>query len=104
MDKDDQAKREDEVARAGRARSILQDPLVVGAFKAVEDRIEAFSRNSKPEETEFREILWHQRRGLDLFRAALTKHLTTGTLAATALDEARGDGTAGRTGTDSQGY
>jgi hypothetical protein len=103
MDEIDLDKRENEVARARRAQHILEDPLVAGAFKAIGDRIDSLVRTSDPAHPEYRESLWHQRRGLDLFRAALTKHLTTGTLAATALDKARGDGTAGRTGTDSPG-
>lgn len=67
-----------EVARGAKAAELLEEPLIVEAFDAIEkEAINKWKSSVNPED---RETLWHLIQGHRLFKSALTKHITTGKL------------------------
>jgi hypothetical protein len=80
------------VAAAERARAYIDDPLLVGAFEALDARFLLAWRNSPADAPEMRERLWHHLQALAEVRAELNRALEDGAMAKAALAELR-DGT-----------
>jgi hypothetical protein len=80
------------VAAAERARAYIEDPLLVGAFEALDARFLMAWRNSPADQPEMRERLWHHLQALAEVRAELNRALEDGAMARAALDDLR-DGT-----------
>lgn len=77
------------VAAAERARAYIDDPLLVGAFEALEARFLMTWRKTDPTDTAGREALWHHIQALGELRLELTRTLEDGALARAALDDLR---------------
>ena len=77
------------VAAAERARAYIDDPLLVGAFEALEARYLMGWRETRSDDTTGREALWHRVRALAVLRAELNTALEDGEMARAALDEMR---------------
>lgn len=82
------------IAQAERARALIEDPLLVGAFDRLHDRLLAAWLNSPADAPELRERLWHHIQALAEVRAELNTVLNDGVMARSALDEMRAPGTA----------
>lgn len=80
------------VAAAERARAFIEDPLLVGAFEALDARFLMAWRNSPADQPELRERLWHHLQALAEVRAELETVLADGVMAKAAL-AGRRDGT-----------
>jgi hypothetical protein len=80
------------VAAAERARAFIEDPLLVGAFEALDARFLLAWRNSPADRPEMRERLWHHIQALAEVRAELETVLSDGEMARAALADLR-DGT-----------
>jgi hypothetical protein len=72
---------------ADRARLIVDDPLLVGAFEALEVRFLADWRDTHETDTAGREALWHRIRALRDVRAVLKAALDDGLMAKARLAE-----------------
>lgn len=81
------------MAQADRARAIIEDPVLVAAFTALDIRYVQAWRNSPADRPEMRERLWHHIQALAEVRAELQSVLNDGIQARAALDELRGNGT-----------
>jgi hypothetical protein len=81
------------VAQAERARLIIDDPLLVGAFEALDARFLLAWRNSPADKPELRERLWHHIQALAEVRAEMQTVLDDGSMARAALEEMRQLGT-----------
>lgn len=81
------------MAQADRARAIIEDPLLVAAFTALDIRYVQAWRSSPADRPEMRERLWHHIQALAEVRAELQSVLNDGILARAALDDLRGHGT-----------
>jgi hypothetical protein len=77
------------VAAAERARAFIEDPLLVGAFEALDSRFMLAWRNSPADRPELRERLWHHIQALAEVRAELETVLADGIMARDALDGLR---------------
>jgi hypothetical protein len=77
------------VAAAERARVFADDPLLVGAFEALDARYLLAWRNSPADRPELREKLWHHLQALAEVRAELATALEDGAMARAALDDLR---------------
>lgn len=75
------------IAAAERARAYIDDPLLVGAFDALDARFLLAWRNSPAGASDVRERIWHHIQALAEVRAELNSALTDGALARAALDE-----------------
>lgn len=80
------------VAAAERASAFINDPLLVGAFEALDARFLLAWRNSPADQPELRERLWHHIQALAEVRAELQTVLADGVMAKAALADLR-DGT-----------
>jgi hypothetical protein len=80
------------VAAAERARAFIEDPLLVGAFEALEARFLMAWRATQPTDTDGRETLWHHIQALGELRLELNRTLEDGAMARVALSDLR-DGT-----------
>jgi len=78
-----------EVSRAERARAVIEDPLLIGAFEALDARFMLAWRNSPADKPELRERLWHHVQALAEVRAELETVLADGLLARERLEELR---------------
>lgn len=78
-----------QAAAAERARVYIDDPLLVGAFEALDARFMMAWRNSPADKPELRERLWHHVQALAEVRAELNTALADGEMARAALDELR---------------
>lgn len=76
-------------ARADRARAIIEDDLLVGAFEALEAEYTDRWRRTRPDMAELRETIWHQLQALAEVRAQLNRVLEDGEMARAALDDLR---------------
>jgi hypothetical protein len=76
-------------SQADRARLIIEDPLLQGAFAALEARFMAAWRSTAPTDTAGRESLWHHIQALAEVRAELTAALNDGLMAKARLDDLR---------------
>jgi hypothetical protein len=81
-----------EVSRAEVARLIIEDPLLVAAFEALDVRFVLAWRNSPADDPARRERLWHHVQALAEVRAELETVLADGLLARERLEVLR-DGT-----------
>lgn len=77
------------VAAAERARAYIDDPLLVGAFEALDTRYLLAWRNSPADQPELRERLWLYLQAISEVRAELNTALEDGAMAQAALDEMR---------------
>lgn len=77
------------VAAADRARVYIDDPLLVGAFEALDARYLLAWRNSPADKPEMRERLWLYLQAISEVRAELNTALADGEMARAALDEMR---------------
>jgi hypothetical protein len=77
------------VAQAERARAIIDDPLLVGAFEALDARYLMKWRYSPADQPEMRERIWLYLQAIAEVRAELNTVLNDGTMAKAALDEMR---------------
>lgn len=84
---DEQQELRRRVAAAERARALIDDPLIVGAFEALDARFMLAWRNSQAGSSDVRERIWHHIQALAEVRAELNGALTDGALARAALDE-----------------
>lgn len=82
------------VAAAERARALIEDPLLVAAWEALDARFMLAWRNSPADKPELRERIWHHIQALAEVRAELETVLNDGLMARSALDELRAPGTA----------
>lgn len=74
-------------AASDRARLIIEDPILCGAFEALDARFLLAWRNSPADQPELRERLWHHIQALSEVRAELETVLNDGLLAKAALAE-----------------
>lgn len=81
------------IAAAERARVLFEDPLLVGAFEALEARFLLAWRNSPADAPEMRERIWHHIQAIGELREQLNTVLNDGAMARAALDELRAGGT-----------
>jgi hypothetical protein len=81
------------VAAAERASAFINDPLLVGAFEALEARFLMAWRATQPTDTAGRETLWHHIQALGEVRLELNRTLEDGAMAKAALADLR-DGVA----------
>lgn len=81
----DRSKLQHQAARGERAQRLLEDPLVVEAFEAIEQKILEGWRESRAEEREQRENAYVMHRLLQSFREHFAAHVRTGELARTEL-------------------
>lgn len=72
---------DEKIAQAERARSIIEDPLVVGALDAIEKTYLSTWRTPNCTLDE-REAAWRMMQTMDLFKAALTTYIASGKIAA----------------------
>lgn len=87
MDEQDIEKRRVERARGQDAKRILDEPLIKEALEAMElSTMRAWS-GTGPEESERREVLYHLLKGQELFEQIFRRHVETGSMAGTKLDE-----------------
>jgi hypothetical protein len=77
------------VAAAERARAYIDDPLLVGAFEALDARFMMTWRATAPTDTAGRETLWHHIQALGELRLELNRALEDGAMAKAALDDMR---------------
>lgn len=78
-----------EVSRAEAARAYIEDPILVGAFEALEARFLMAWRATQPTDTAGREQLWHHIQALAEVRQELQHVLDDGLLALERLDDLR---------------
>lgn len=76
---------EEEIARAGRARSLLEDELFREAVAAIREAIESARVNSGATDVGLREKLWAQEVALHSVLGQLRNHIETGQLAERTL-------------------
>lgn len=72
----------EDLARAGRARLILEDPLVVAALDGIKSQLREAWESSPARDKEGREEVYRFMRVAGMFEAALRKHIETGEIAA----------------------
>lgn len=72
---------------ADRARPLIDDPLLTGAFEVLEVRFMRAWRATAPTDTAGREQLWHHIQALAEVRAELNRVLEDGDMAKAALAE-----------------
>lgn len=72
---------EEDISRGQRAQAMLADPMVKGAFDAIEAEYVRQWRSSKAT-VDQRESAWLGLQNLDLLRASFMTHITTGKIAA----------------------
>jgi len=77
------------VAAAERARAFIDDPLLQGAFEALDARYLLAWRNSPADQPELRERLWLYLQAISEVRAELNRALEDGEMARAALDDMR---------------
>ena len=70
---------------ADRARPVIEDPLLVGAFDALEIRFLREWRDTQMTDTAGREALWHRIQAVRDVRAVLQEVLNDGDMARSAL-------------------
>ena len=75
------------VARSERARAIIEDPLLTGAFEALDARFLLAWRQSPAGASDVRERIWHHLQALAEVKAELESVLQDGTLARHQLAE-----------------
>ncbi len=73
--------------RAGRARNIIEDELVVNAFAGMEKSFQAAIRTSEAGQSALREDCYRMLRLLDMFKSAFDKHLDDGKVADAVLKD-----------------
>jgi hypothetical protein len=78
-----------EVSRAERARAVIEDPLLVGAFEALHARYLVGWQETRSDDTAGREALWHRIKALAMLRAELETVLADGLLARERLEALR---------------
>lgn len=71
----------DEIARAGRARQILEDPMIVEAFSSVEKTMTDAWKDSPDTDTEGRERCFRALLGLRAFQAFFEIAISNGQVA-----------------------
>lgn len=86
---DDELALRRKVAAAERARAYIDDPLLVGAFEALDARYLLAWRNSPADKPEMRERLWLYLQAIAEVRAELNRALEDGEMARAALDDMR---------------
>jgi hypothetical protein len=74
-------KRDEQVAKAGRARTILENPLLREALAAHEAGCVKAWMNSPPEDPAFRELLYRQLHAGRVFEAYLQRTIESGKVA-----------------------
>lgn len=72
---------DEQIARAHRARAILDDPLVVEAFEALEREAFQAWRNSTALDTDKREVVHAEMRALAAFKQKLQVIMAAGSVA-----------------------
>lgn len=72
----------DELARAQRAKLILEDPLMVAALSGIKDQLRAAWEASPARDKEGREEIYRFMRVANSFETALRVHIETGEIAA----------------------
>lgn len=77
----DEPKMRQDAARGERAKALVEDPLLAEAFERLEGKYVAAWRNSRPEEGETREYLFHCVGVLADVRAHLNQMIQSGKLA-----------------------
>lgn len=77
------------VSAAERARAYIEDPLLVGAFEALEARCLMAWRATEPSDTHGREKLWQHIQALGEVRLQLGAVLEDGLMARDRLDDIR---------------
>jgi hypothetical protein len=87
MDANDRAKRAHEVERAERARAVLENPLFVEAFEAVEKELMTRWKQDAGLEPPGRERVFLMVTLLGQLRQVLTQHIQTGDMARLQLRE-----------------
>jgi hypothetical protein len=75
-----------EVSRGDRAKALLENPLLVEAFKAVEEDLMNRWRVGPSRDAEAREKIWISTCLLDALKREIEDHITTGTLAKAQLE------------------
>jgi hypothetical protein len=89
MNQDEQARRA-EIARAERARALLNDPLLIEAFATLEqDYIDGWTRTGV-DQSEGREAIWRHLQALRQVRAHLESAVQTGRMARHQLAQLTG--------------
>ena len=76
-----------EADAADRARAFIEDPLLVGAFAALEARFMRTWRATQPTDTAGREALWHHIQALGELRLELNRVIEDGLMAKARLAE-----------------
>lgn len=74
-----------ELARAERAKLILEDPLVVAALQDITDSVMKQWRESPKRDAEGREYLFQYFTIIEKFKANLAQHMEAGKIAAHAI-------------------
>jgi len=80
---------EEQIARANRAQAILDDPLVVETFAAVEAECVKRWRNGDEEgrsSPEMREAVWQLLKNMETFRGMFAAYIRTGKVAAAEIE------------------
>lgn len=87
MSPEEEAKTRDELRRGGQAKALLDHPLFIEAFAAVDARFVSLWRTGRltPQERERCHIALEL---LDTIKAVIEKHVTTGELAMKQIDRA----------------
>jgi hypothetical protein len=79
-----------QVLRGDNARRLLEEPLLVEAFEAVHDDLQAKMFNTLPSQSAERETLYLCALMLKRVRAEIEHHVTTGNMAKATLAERAG--------------
>jgi hypothetical protein len=82
----------DKVRLGLHAAQLLEDPVFLAAWAAVEDQLNGVWRSSKPEDVKGRERVYFQLRALREVRKELQKLLESGTLEAARLKNVEAEG------------
>ena len=75
-----------EISRGGRAKRLLEDPLLVEALEAIHERYTKAWRNTQLSQVTVREEAYRMLSAVDEFTAHLTRFVQTGKLATTAKE------------------
>ena len=82
---------EEEIIRAGRAKELLENPLLLGAFEAIEANLKDAWKQSNMRDVEGREYVFLAMKVLEQLKGALTEHVQTGMLAKMQLSNLQGN-------------
>lgn len=86
----DEGKLRDQQTRGERAKLLLNNDLLLEAFKSIDETLEKEWRSSKAGEQQLREDVWRSQKLMESIRKHIEKHVYTGEAAGKELARIKG--------------